>query len=168
MFKEIADVFDLLQREGLIAAWALGGGVATIFHSEPFYTEDVDVFVELKGGSVLIDIHPIYNRLSELGIEAHGQYVIIAGSSVQILVPPDKLEAEAMSEAVEMETGSGVARFFRPEYLACIYLKLGRPKDKTKLVLLMKDKKFSKERFLDIVKRFDLEQKWLEYQKLSS
>lgn len=168
MFKEIADVFDLLQREGLITAWALGGGVATIFHSEPFYTEDVDVFVELEGGGIIVNMNPIYSRLHEMGIEAHGQYVIIAGSSVQILVPPDKLEMEAMHEAVEMETGSGVARFFRPEYLACIYLKLGRPKDKTKLVLLMKDKKFSNERFLDIVKRFELEQKWLEYQKLSS
>ncbi|NUO19415.1 hypothetical protein HUU59_08220 [bacterium] len=168
MFKEIADVFDLLQREGLITSWALGGGVATIFHSEPFYTEDVDVFVELKGESALVNMHPIYNRLREMGIEAQGQYVIIAGSSIQIIVPPDKLEAEAMREAVEMETGSGVARFFRPEYLACIYLNLGRPKDKTKLVLLMKDKKFSNDRFLEIIKRFDLEQKWLEYQKLSS
>lgn len=168
MFKEIADVFDLLQREGLITSWALGGGVATIFHSEPFYTEDVDVFVELKGESALVNMHPIYDRLSQMGIEAQGQYVIIAGSSVQIIIPPDTLEAEAMREAVEMETGSGVARFFRPEYLACIYLRLGRPKDKTKLVLLLKDKKFSRDRFLELVKCFHLEPKWLEYQKLSS
>ncbi|MBK6765358.1 MAG: hypothetical protein IPG71_03275 [bacterium] len=168
MFKEIADVFDLLQREGFITSWALGRGVATIFHSEPFYTEDVDVFVELTGESALVNMRPIYDRLSQMGIVAQGQYVIIAGSSVQIIIPPDALEAEAMREAVEMETGSGIARFFRPEHLACIYLRLGRPKDKTRLVLLLKDKKFSHDRFLDISKRFDLEQKWLEYQKLSS
>jgi hypothetical protein len=164
--EEIIRVLNQLRDEGLILDYAIGGGIATLFYTQPFTTVDVDVFAVLRSQTGLVDLSPIYTRLRALGYREDGQYVRIGGSlPMQLLVPPTALEEEAVREADIREVGKEKARVIRPEYLVSIYLAVYRPKDRVRIEALLKSDSINYARLQKLIERYGLEEKWTRYQR---
>ena len=135
--KKIFQVLNQLVREGVIAGYALGGAVGTMFYTEAFSTKDVDVFVFPETvGSGIIHFNSLYNRLQELGYrESRGQFLIMEGIPVDFVVPDDLVE-EGMRHARRMKYEGVTVNVLSPEYLAAIALRVRRPQDAQKVRLL--------------------------------
>ena len=103
-------VLNELEREGVIARYAIGGAVGAIFYMEPFLTYDLYVFVLLPqtaGG--LLTLAPIYETLKQRGCEEEGECLLIEGMPVQFLPADNALLEEALAEDVVGEEELRVA-----------------------------------------------------------
>jgi hypothetical protein len=133
-------VLNELEREGVIARYAIGGAVGAIFYMEPFLTYDLDVFVVLpQTGGGLLTPGPIYEALKRRGYEADGECVIIEGMPVQFLPAYNPLLEEAMAEARETPYAESMTRVLRPEHLAAIMVQTGRDKDRQRFATFMQE-----------------------------
>ncbi len=129
-----------LESAGVIRRFAIGGAVGATFYLEPVATLDVDVFVAFQ------DDRP--------------QALVVGGWPVQFLPASSALLQEAINEAQEFEVKGVTTRAFSAEHLAAIALDTGRAKDKARLVQFVESDVIDQPRFMSIVARHDLTQKW--------
>lgn len=168
--KPVIAAFDTLKAENLITDFAIGGAMASAFYlAEPFMTFDVDVFIALETPPrALIDLSPVYARLTELGHKPAGEHVDIHTSPVQLLIAPSPLEQEAMDRAELRDYDGASVKVFRAEYLAAIYVKLNRPKDALRIQHLKDYGVLDFAVLEEIIRRHGLEEQWKKTQaKLS-
>ena len=133
-------VLNELEREGVIARYAIGGAVGAIFYMEPFLTYDLDVFVLLPqtaGG--LLTLTPIYEALKQRGCVEEGECLLIEGMPVQFLPAYNALLEEALAEARETPYAETLTRVLRPEHLAAIMVQTGRDKDRPRFSTFMQE-----------------------------
>ena len=67
--KETLEILNNLKDRALIDEYAIGGGIATIFYTEPSFTYDLDIFVIVKTepGAKIISLAPVYDYLTSKG-----------------------------------------------------------------------------------------------------
>ena len=142
--RKVFEVLEEIKKKGLVEDYAIGGAFATIRWTEPFLTEDLDVFLKLKHREKtgIIDLSPIYNYLKEKGYQWRKQWIIIEGVPVDFIVA-DELEEEAIDNSSEVEIEGMKIKIFSPEYLIAIAVRTGRDKDihRIKRLLDFADKK---------------------------
>jgi hypothetical protein len=160
--KPVIAAFDTLKAEGLITDFVIGGAMSSAFYmAEPLTTADVDIFIALATPPhSLIDLSPIYARLTELGHKPAGEHVDMEASLVQLLVVPSPLEQEAMDRAEFHDYDGASVKVFRPEHLAAVYVKLGRPKDLFRIQHMKDYGVLDFARLEDIIRRHGLEEQW--------
>jgi hypothetical protein len=128
-----------LKERGLIKDYAIGGAIAALRWTEPFFTQDLDVFIILEEEADergFIMLSPIYEYLKERGYVWKGHWIMIEGIPVDIF-PADPLEEEAIAEAEEIEYEGVKTKVLTPEYLIALFSRAGREKDKRKIGLLL-------------------------------
>ncbi|MBI2796449.1 MAG: hypothetical protein HYX65_07090 [Gemmatimonadetes bacterium] len=147
--------------ESVIESYAIGGGVGAQAYLTPMSTEDIDVFVAVKPevAATLQPLQEIYASLAGRA-KADGLYLVIGGWPVRFLVVPDLLHLDAVRTAVTREIGGEPARFMRPEYLAAIALKTGRPSDKARLLEFLQTGAVDRPALEEPVARHDLADRW--------
>ena len=66
--KEVFEVINQMQKDGVIGRYAIGGAVGATFYLEPVRTIDVDVFVTIsaEAGGTIISLQPIYDYVRNL------------------------------------------------------------------------------------------------------
>ena len=165
MLKDVFAVISRMEADGVIQRYALGGAVAATFYLEPIATIDVDCFVSFGGGPGLVNLEPIYDYLTNLGCQAQGEYLVVAGWPVQFLPPTGPLAEEALAEAATVDLEGVAVRVFSAEHLAAIALETGRPKDHARLVQFIDSGVLDMERFEHILQRHDLRNKWIAFQR---
>ena len=161
--QRVCDVLEELTAEGILGNYAIGGATAAGFHGEPLATMDVDVFVFLAGGnaSLLVSLEPLFKYLNEKGFDTfEEEAIMIHGLPVQFLTAAGALEEEAVTKATIVEWDGHRMRVMGPEYLAAIALTVGRPKDRARVVYLVSLENFDKVRFLEILSRHGLTDRW--------
>jgi len=102
-------VMNELKEKGLIKDYAIGGAIAALRWTEPFFTQDLDVFVILEEETEergLIVLSPIYEYLKERGYVWKGHWIMIEGIPVDIF-PADPLEKEAIRDRVRRGKDKG-------------------------------------------------------------
>ncbi|MCI0541193.1 MAG: hypothetical protein L0Z50_38820 [Verrucomicrobiales bacterium] len=114
--KDTIAAINLMQADGIIQRYAIGGAVGATFYLEPIATVDVDVFVSLQSeaGSLLVSPEPLFDYLKARGGSMDGEYIIVAGWPVQFLPAANALVAEALEQAVIRDVASGLARASSP------------------------------------------------------
>ena len=150
-------VLNELEREGVIARYAIGGAVGAIFYMEPFLTYDLAVFVLLPqtaGG--LLTLAPIYEALKRRGCEEEGECLLIEGMPVQFLPAYNALLEEALAEARETPYAATLTRVLRPEHLAAIMVQTGRDKDRQRFYTFMQEAAMDAEYFQSVLNRHQL------------
>jgi hypothetical protein len=153
---------NTLKKLGVIIDYAVGGGIATLRYTEPFFTNDLDIFIILPPTNrKLIDITPVSGFFVSKGHVWYKEHVIIEGTPVQFLVA-DQLEAEAVRMAPRRKFLGVWTKVFSPEYLVAIMVRVGRPKDRQRLHLLLEQTKINNDVLGDILSRYNLEQKYRE------
>lgn len=167
MIKEAISVINQMLVDGIIGRYAIGGAIGATFYLEPVSTVDLDIFISLEPqpGQFLISLQPVYDYLKSKNAVPEGEYILIAGWPVQVLMPNSPLVEEALQEAVESDVEGEAAWVFRPEYLAAIALQTGRGKDKSRLLEFIEQDALDTERFLSLVQKHHLGEKWATFKK---
>jgi len=160
--EKLIQYLNEMAKLGLISGYSLGGDTALIYYFEPFQTQDVDVFVLLKQGEgSLINLSPIYSFLSDRGVDANGEYVMIDGVPVQFLVPYNELVEEAVSKAQQVNFRSVEVPIPPLEYLMAIMVQTNRPKDRARIEELLKQNElFDSSLFNALINKFNLNEKY--------
>ena len=160
--KKTIEVLNQLQKKGLIQDYAIGGGIATIFYVEPFFTYDLDVFIiisDTEKKQNLILLSPIYGYLEAKGYKWKGEHIIIEGVPVQF-IPADELEKEAVTRAKAVEYEGVKTRVMAPEYLVAVLLRTGRKKNLEKIEKLLEQTKIDKRKLGAILRKYGLTRKF--------
>lgn len=158
-FITVLKIMNRLKAEGIVSDYAIGGGIATLRYTEPFFTQDLDLFVVVKQQTKLVLLMPIYDRFGELGYQWSGEHLIVEGLPVQFIAA-DALEEEAVKNAAPTRLLGVTTKIFTPEYLIAILVRAGRDKDKIKVAMLLKQTKVNRELLDSILARFRLVSKF--------
>jgi len=166
---EMIATLNRMQADGVVGKCALGGAVGAYFYVEVTYTEDIDVFVLLnpKPGRLLVSLEDLHSYLERHGwtVDRDG-YSVIAGCKVQFLPAEGPLLREALEQSVEREDLGAPVHVFSAEHLMAIALKLGRAKDRTRLLQFLETKRFDERKLSEILTRHGLLDAWMRFRKL--
>ncbi len=158
--KSALQVLNELKEIELIQDYAIGGAVAALKWTEPFLTQDLDIFVVLKTAQEgLVLLTPIYEYFQSRGYTWKGHWIVVEGIPVDVF-PADPLEAEAVGQAAEVEYEGIRTKVITPEYLIALFLRAGREKDLVKMRMLLEQADVDREHLRDILKRYGLSEKF--------
>jgi len=165
--KQTLDVLNDMERDGVFERYAIAGAVAAYNYIEPTVTEDLDIFISFRpaAGSGLVSLAPITADLAKRGFkEFKKEGIVVAGWPVQFLPVADALDAEALEQAetvdVKANGGHVRARIVRPEHLVAISLRVGRAKDRTRIVQFLEENAVSLKKLGSVISRHKLAVAW--------
>lgn len=159
-------VLNRMVKDGVLEKYAIGGAVAAIFYVEPINTNDLDIFFSATSvGSDLAVLVPLYKYLSDLGYTVQGETIDIEGWPVQFLPVFNPLVEEALEQAKETEFEDTATRVMTSEHLVAIMLQTGRLKDYARIQQFLENKVVDNMRLTSILKRHDLERKWIAFER---
>jgi len=122
-FESALRAVKAMKEDGVIAEYAIAGGMAQAFWVEAVPTYDLDVLVLLpESAGTIVSLAPIYQWASEKGYTTRAEHVVISGIPVQFLVSPGVLTDEAIEVAATLRFEETDVRVVRPEYLIAMYL----------------------------------------------
>lgn len=157
-------VLNELEAKGLVERYAIGGGIAALFYTEPVLTYDLDVFLPASE-SPLPTLSPLYGYLRSRGYREHKGHVLVEGIPVQFIPACNPLIEEAVKEAKEIKYKRSKTKVLRAEHLFVIMLQTGRPKDKARMALFLEEAKMNQRELGQIIKRHGLSAKWSEFKR---
>lgn len=160
--KKTLKVINELKKKGLVADYAIGGGIAALFYIEPFLTYDLDVFIipiQRTTQKDLILLSDVFDYLKSMGYSWKGGHIIIEGVPVQI-IPADELEKEAVECARETKYEGVKTKIITPEYLIAILFRAGRKKDIEKIEKLLEQVDIDRAKLEEILDKFGLKEKF--------
>lgn len=165
--KEILELLNQMQKDGVIESYAIGGAIAATFYLEPSATFDLDIFVAMSPSAVsaLISLTPIYEYLKTRGGRVEDEYIVLGKWPVQFLPAADPLELEALNEAASIDYEGTATRVMRPEHLLAIALRTGRPKDRSRIMQFVSERVVDIGQLQEILSRHGLLPKWQDFEK---
>jgi len=166
--REVIETLNKMRSDGVIDRYAIGGAVGASFYIEPASTLDVDIFIELhtQTDSLIIDLSPIYEYLERHGGVKEREYIVVADTPIQFLMPQaNSLSEEALANAVEMDVEDLKTTVFTAEHLAAVALQTGRAKDKSRILQFIEAGALDMDRFEEIVCRNGLTAQWERFEK---
>jgi len=153
-----------LKEKKVVRDFAIGGGVAVLYYTEPILTYDLDIFfipVEER-----IDVlSPIYKYLREKGYKPQGEHVIIEGVPVQLIPVYNELVKEAVQNSVKVNYGRIKTQVIGLEYIVVIMLQVNRTKDRERLIKIFEDTDVNVKVLKGILKTFNLAGKYEEFRR---
>jgi hypothetical protein len=162
--EKTLQVLNVLEHDGVLQRYAIGGAMGATFYVEPVLTFDLDIFVILPQTTAgLLTLESLYEALRERGYAEEGEYVKIEGVPVQFLPAHNDLLAEALVEAREMLYADTPTRVLRAEHLAAVAVQTGREKDRERVRLLREQASLDKQYLAQVLSRHGLETKWKQW-----
>jgi len=160
--KAVIEFLNNLEQEKIIKGYALAGGTALLFYTEPVTTYDVDIFISYPvGPKGLIDLRPLYRAAEEKGYKAKDEHIMIGKIPIQLFPVDSGLELESVEEALEKEYEGSKIKVLSPEYLIANMLNTNRSKDKERILKMLDDEVAIDNNKLDrILIKYNLKNKW--------
>ncbi len=172
--KSAFQVINGMVADGVIQKYAVAGAVAALNYIEPTVTQDLDVLVSFDdlqiGPSGLVTLDPLISYLRNRGYtEFKNEGIVIEGWPVQFLPVANDLDAEGLNQAVEVEIelGSGSAPIkittLTAEHIVATALKVGRPKDRERILRFIEAKVVNLKMLRDVLGRHNLLEAWSKF-----
>jgi len=156
MQKTLKRINELLEL-GIITNYAIAGGMAQFYYIEPSITYDLDIVVHISDEEkTLTPLTKIYKWAEKNGYLTEKEHIIIESIPVQFLLAYNELVKEALNNADNIKLFDENTFIFKPEYLMAIMLQTGRLTDKERLARFFIEAEYDKNKFLEIIKRFNL------------
>ncbi|HEV7425738.1 MAG TPA: hypothetical protein VGQ46_05175 [Thermoanaerobaculia bacterium] len=159
-FENALRAVNAMKEAGVVAEYAVAGGMAQAFWVEAIPTYDLDVLVALpQEDGVIVSLAAIYQWANARGYPTRGEYVVIDDIPVQFLPSPDPLTDEALDRAATLRFGETEVRVVRPEYLIAMYLHgSARTRQRRERAATLRDGAEIDQSLLhDVMERFGLE-----------
>ena len=162
--KATLEVINAMEADGVIGRYAISGAVAAYNYIEPTVTDDLDILIAFKETSGrpksgLITLAPLYQEHRKEGL-------VIEGWPVQFLPVASDLDAEALTQAQELEVqinqaeGSIWTRVVRAEHLVAICLRVGRPRDLIRITQFLEEDAVDLPILCEVLMRHHLKEAW--------
>ncbi len=153
-------VISEMHKEGVLKEYAIGGAIATIYYTEPFATNDVDIFFIPPEEQGLLVLTPFYEFCKKRGYKTEKEYILIGETPIHFLPAATALEKEAVQHATPVKYKTIKVNILRPEYLIAIFLHVFRLKDREKIARLLEQTEINKKLLTDILSRHSLKDKF--------
>jgi hypothetical protein len=167
--ERVIQVLNRMQSDGVVANYAIGGGIAAIYYLEPYQTDDIDIFIPVASVAVgkagLISLEPIYGYLQGFGYCPSKEGVLIEDWLVQFIPTFAPLQEEAIAKSRRVTYGATETNIFTAEYLAAELLRSGRRKDHARVIALIEGNRIEMKELRDIISRHGLTEKWDRFAK---
>jgi len=125
-----------LKKNSIIGDYAIGGGYAVNYYLEPTLTYDLDILVLVDSDS---DYYALYKYFRENKYKIENVCVVIEGLPVQFFPSTiSLLYGEAIRLARKITVKGVPSKVIRVEHLIALLLVSYRPKDKIRIVELLK------------------------------
>jgi hypothetical protein len=163
LIAPVLKVLNKLRDNRLLEDYAIGGGIAVLYYTEPVLTYDFDVICVFPESGLLVDPSPVFEYLRNEGyVFGKGDRVDIEEIPVQFIPASEGLVEEALKNAVHVTISGVETRILAVEYLVAIMLQLNRPKDRAKIDLLINNEEVIHDasKLHDILMNHDLVSKW--------
>lgn len=158
----VVDVLNDMQKQGIISEYAIGGAVAGIIHYQPINTIDLDIFFFLtKPPELILSLEEIYDYARNHNFAFDSEFIKIHGWLVQFVEAshnPLWIESLEVSELKSIDNRN--IRVIDIEHLAAMWIQASRSKDIYKIILFDEAGIMDVSRLYDILKRFNLLEKW--------
>jgi len=148
-----------MRDEGVVDAYAIGGGTAALFYAETTATFDVGIFVLIAQKGLLVDLSGIYDWARSRGYSLEQEYLMVHGVPVQILAAGEGLEAEAVRTANLLDYDGVMVPVIKREYLVLLYLRAGGSKRRVRVLDLI-EAGADQQVIAQLVARHDLKAVW--------
>jgi hypothetical protein len=169
--KQTLDVINGMEADGIIGRYAIAGAVAAYNYVEPTVTEDVDILIAFETGpqrahTGLVTLGPILSYLKDRGYsEYRKEGILIEGWAVQFIPVANSLDAEALAKAADIDLeipshGLVRARVLRPEHIVAIALRVGRARDRSRIIQFLEEEAVDVAALCDVVQRHGLANDW--------
>ena len=148
---DVLRAFREMKREGTIEDYLLYGSVAAMVHTEPFYTDDIDVGV--TGELDMAGFARVFSRLAEFGtIQGHG---VVVGDTAVDVFPVDfsPVIEDGAKHAVRKRVEGMVVKVVPPEHLLLEALRVNRFKDRVRVSRL--DEVVDRRKLRNLFRRLD-------------
>ena len=162
-------VINQMRDDGVIGEYAVAGAVAALYYVEPALTEDLDIMISIEnlGSSGIVTLEPLFSYLRDRGYtEWRKEGLVVEGWPVQFLPVTDALDKEALGQALEVEIEPGQnseavkITILSAEHLAAIALRVGRPKDRERILRFVNEKVLDLRKFREIVRSHGMLPRW--------
>lgn len=161
-FKQLNKLLEL----GLLKKYAIAGGIAHFYYIEPSVTYDLDLIINIPDDvNNLTPLSEIYNWAKENNYVTQGEHIIIEGVPVQFLLAYNDLVLEALENSSEISLFDEKTFILGAEYLMAIMMQTGRSSDKERLIKFINDADYNKDKFIEILTRFELIDKYDDFKK---
>jgi len=162
--EEAFRVIHRMYKEGVLKDYAIGGAVATIYYTEPFDTEDIDIFFIPPEKEKIIVLTPFYDwLLRKKKYKIYKEYILIGQTPIQFIPAATELEKEGVKNAVIVSYKGIELKILRPEYLIAIFLQVYRRKDIAKLIKLFEEAKIERNLLMKILTKYGLRKKFEDF-----
>ncbi len=158
----VIDVLNDMQKQGIISDYAIGGAVAGIIHYQPINTIDLDIFFLMtKPLGLILTMEEIYDYARKNDFSFDSEFIKINGWLVQFVeASHNPLWIEALGTAELKSIDNRDIPVIDIEHLAAMWIQASRPKDIYKIILFDEAGIMDAKILYDILKRFDLLEKW--------
>ncbi len=163
LIAPVLKVINRLRDNRLLEEYAIGGGMAVLYYTEPVLTYDFDVICVFPESGLLVDPSPVFEYLKNEGyVFGKEDRVSIEGIPVQFIPVSKGLVEEAMRNAVNVTISGVETKILTVEYLVAIMLQLNRPKDRAKIDLLVNNEEviLDASKLQSILTKYGLISKW--------
>jgi hypothetical protein len=155
----------IYKTKGIIQDFAIGGGIAVLYYTEPLLTYDLDIyFVPIKEG--LDVLAPIYSFLKKRGYITSKEHILVKGVPVQFIPVYNDLVKDAVMNSRKVIYGRLKTNVIGLEYLIAIMLQTYRPKDRERLVIILEETEFDSNLLRSILKKYDLYDKFNKFRSV--
>ena len=162
--KELAQLLNQMQSEGVIENYALFGAVAQMRYTEAVATVDADVLVTLPSPQRIDALSGIYDFCATKGYQPQGEAIQVGAWPVQFVPVFSALTREAMEQAETADFEGVPIRVLPADYLAVIALSAGRAKDYARILALLESESVTPERIEALASRHGLGEAWHGFQ----
>lgn len=164
--KKTLQKINELMKLGFIEKYAIAGGIAHFYYIEPSVTYDLDLIINVpQKEKELAPLGEVYNWAQKNDYATEGEHIIIEGIPVQFLLAYNNLVIEALENRCEIVLFGEKTFILGAEYLMAIMIQTGRALDKERLVKFLDEADYNKEKFIDIISRFELTNKYNDFRK---
>jgi len=161
--EKALQVIEEITRQGIIKAYAIGGGIAATYYIEPVLTYDLDIFfIPAKEG--LDVLAPICDYARERGFSTQAESILVEGFPVQFIPAYNDLVREAVENAATLKYRDVEAKVVTAEYLAAIALQTGRAKDRERVIRLLDETVIDRTVLGRILESFGLADKFKKFE----
>jgi len=163
--KDVARLLNDMLAAGIIADYAIFGAVAQMRYTPAVATMDADILVVTKRGDSLDVLKPIYDFCSARGYTSDRETIRVGEWPVQFIPVVSPLTEEAVREAETGEIEGIPFKVVGADFLATIALSTGRPKDFTRILVLLESGAVSSEEITELAGRYRLQSKWKRFKE---
>lgn len=153
-----------LKEKKMIRDFAIGGGVAVLYYTEPILTYDLDIFF-IPVEERLDVLSPIYEYLKKKGYQPQGEHVLIEGVPVQFIPVYNELVQAAVQNSIRANYGRIKTQVVSLEYLVAIMLQVNRAKDRERIIKIFEETDVNLKVLGGILKKFNLTGKYDKFRR---